>query len=331
MDQTTPVRRRRRRRRRKLNPRFFMMVGVLAVLLILLICLLSRCGNDQNPADSTTTSPTETQLPHGWKEENGVRFFLGPDGTRLTGWQDIEGSRYFFDSNGELMTGWLVEGDRKFYLCENGAMARGRVEVDGQVQYFTADGAPIIYVNAENPIPEGYEPILEPLGLAISVEGSLVDTTCYEALVKMLTDCNKEAPTVCVVSSYRTVEQQTKNFNRKVETLKAQGMTEEQAKIEAAKVISVPGTSEHHLGLAVDIVDTRSWNLNEEQENLPGQKWLMNNCWRYGFILRYPVGTEEQTGIIYEPWHYRYVGTELAEELHKSGLTLDEYLKNLKP
>ena len=105
----------------------------------------------------------------------------------------------------------------------------------------------------------------------------------------------------------------------------------DQAKNEAAKVISVPGTSEHHLGLAVDIVDTRSWNLNEEQENLPGQKWLMNNCWRYGFILRYPVGTEEQTGIIYEPWHYRYVGTELAEELHKSGLTLDEYLKNLKP
>ena len=67
----------------------------------------------------------------------------------------------------------------------------------------------------------------------------------------------------------------------------------------------------------------------EEQEDLEGQKWLMENCWRYGFILRYPKDKIDITGIIYEPWHYRYVGLEVAKELHESGLTLEEYMDSL--
>ena len=103
---------------------------------------------------------------------------------------------------------------------------------------------------------------------------------------------------------------------------------EEAAKI-AATVVAYPGTSEHQLGYAVDIIDTQLWKLEQEQENLAAQQWLMANSWEYGFILRYPNGKTDSTGIIYEPWHYRYVGPEVARELHESGMTLEEYLLSL--
>ena len=97
----------------------------------------------------------------------------------------------------------------------------------------------------------------------------------------------------------------------------------------AATVVARPGTSEHQLGLAVDIVDSRSYSLTDYQATLPAQKWLMAHSWEYGFILRYPDDKTDVTGIIYEPWHYRYVGKELAKELYNAGLTLEEYLQNL--
>ena len=93
--------------------------------------------------------------------------------------------------------------------------------------------------------------------------------------------------------------------------------------------MAIPGTSEHQLGLAVDIIDNRNWNLNESQAQMPTQKWLMEHSWRYGWILRYPNEKSEITGIIYEPWHYRYVGKEIAAEIHDLGVCLEEYLQML--
>ena len=94
---------------------------------------------------------------------------------------------------------------------------------------------------------------------------------------------------------------------------------------EAATVVAMPGTSEHELGLAVDLVDTDYPYLDEAQENTDTQKWLMENSWRYGFILRYPNDKSEITGIIYEPWHYRYVGKETAKAIYESGLCMEEF------
>ena len=90
--------------------------------------------------------------------------------------------------------------------------------------------------------------------------------------------------------------------------------------------MAIPGTSEHQLGLAVDIVDKHSQVLDNSQADTPAQQWLMEHSWEYGFILRYPEGKSEITGIIYEPWHYRYVGKEAAAEIHELGLCLEEYL-----
>lgn len=96
---------------------------------------------------------------------------------------------------------------------------------------------------------------------------------------------------------------------------------------EAGKVVAVPGTSEHQLGLAVDIVDTNYQILDEAQENTAVQKWLMEHSWEYGFILRYPSDKGHITGIIYEPWHYRYVGREAAREMYEQGLCMEEYVR----
>ena len=132
-----------------------------------------------------------------------------------------------------------------------------------------------------------------------------------------------------MVSGYRTNDYQKNSYERKVQSYIDKGYSQEDAEKEAATIVARPGTSEHQLGLAVDIVDTRLWALEEEQANLPAQQWLMEHSWEYGFVLRYPKGKIDVTGIIYEPWHYRYVGKELAKELHDLGLTLEEYLDRL--
>ena len=88
-----------------------------------------------------------------------------------------------------------------------------------------------------------------------------------------------------------------------------------------------PGTSEHQLGWAVDLVDASYQVLTEKQAAMPAQMWLMEHSWEYGFILRYPVNKSGVTGIIYEPWHYRYVGREHAKAIYESGLCLEEWLE----
>ena len=90
--------------------------------------------------------------------------------------------------------------------------------------------------------------------------------------------------------------------------------------------MAYPGTSEHNLGLAADIVAKDYQLLDDKQAETPEAVWLEENCWRYGFILRYPTDKTGETGIIFEPWHYRYVGKEAAREIMEQGICLEEYL-----
>ncbi len=321
---------RRRRRRRRLNPRFVMLMAVLAALLILLITAIASCSNTDPKPGSETTGDTGVPAPlSGWFEENSRKYYLNEDGTRPSGWFDLDGKRYLLDEEGFVKPGWFQENGNNYYIKEDGSMATGSVQIEGTTYHFTSAGIPILLVNPWNPVPDGYEPDLVALSMDVSVEGSQVDRSCYEALMEMINACNRTVPRVCVVSSYRTHEYQTNSYNRKVQSYLDKGYTQAQAEAEAATIIARPGTSEHQLGLAVDIIDTRLWELEEEQETLPAQKWLMEHAWEFGFILRYPKDKIDKTGIIYEPWHYRYVGKEVAKELHDSGLTLEEYLQSL--
>ena len=100
------------------------------------------------------------------------------------------------------------------------------------------------------------------------------------------------------------------------------GCSEEEALKGAATEVARPGTSEHNLGLAVDFN-----SVEQNFENTEAFNWLNKHCTEYGFILRYSASTQDITGVIYEPWHYRYVGKENAKKIMKSGLTLEEYVK----
>lgn len=179
----------------------------------------------------------------------------------------------------------------------------------------------LVLVNYNNPIHNDVNINLEYLK-----NGQAVDRRCYSALQNMMNNCRQAGLEPVICSSYRTMDKQEELFNSEVEKLTSLGYSRKNAISEAGKAVAAPGTSEHQLGLAVDIVDLSNQRLDESQESTGVQKWLIKNSWKYGFILRYPNGKSDITKIIYEPWHYRYVGKKAAKEIFKSKLCLEEYL-----
>lgn len=185
----------------------------------------------------------------------------------------------------------------------------------------TENQEPLLLVNPWNPISEDYGVTLRPLE-----NGQSVSAQCYDALMQMLSDCTAAGHKAEVCSGYRNIALQTQLYEDKVSRVMQEGHSRREAERIAAMEVARPGTSEHHTGLAVDLVDSDYCSLDETQAQMPAQQWLMANCSRYGFILRYPEGKSEITGIIYEPWHYRYVGVEAATRIYAEGLCLEEYL-----
>ena len=180
----------------------------------------------------------------------------------------------------------------------------------------------LVLVNPWNPLENDPD-----LPLTYLSSGLAVDSRMYPDLQAMMDDARAEGLSPLICSAYRTMDEQISLFNDKADLFIEGGMTPEDAKTEAAKWVAYPGTSEHQIGLAVDIVSVENQRLDSGQENTPVQRWLMQNSWKYGFILRYPNDKSHITGISYEPWHYRYVGREAAKDIYFSGLTLEEYLE----
>ena len=183
----------------------------------------------------------------------------------------------------------------------------------------------LLLVNPWNSLPEDFTVELKQLS-----NGMQIDARVYDSLEDMLSACWEAGLRPVVCSAYRTQATQTRLHNNKIARLQAAGYSREAAQKEAARWVAVPGTSEHQTGMAVDIVAAGYQVLNRSQENTAEQKWLMEHCWEYGFILRYPSEKSDITGIGYEPWHYRYVGKETALAVRESGLCLEEYLQTLE-
>ena len=272
----------------------------------------------------------------GWQELEDGRYYLNADGTAHTGWLETAEGRYYFAGDNRMQTGWLTLADGKYYLTEagtahtgwlttpearyymleDGLTATGFVTVNGTQRYFLETGEYIPLVNPENPLTEDFQPQLVEVE---GYEGYRVDATCVEALEEMLAACKKAGNNVKINSAYRDLEQQQAMWEKYRKNYMAQGYSYAQAEKLTAGYVAVPGTSEHHTGLGIDIGK--------------GEKtyaWLAEHCWEYGFILRYPEGKKKITGFNYEPWHFRYLGKPLAEAVHKSGLTLEEYLQSIQ-
>lgn len=177
-------------------------------------------------------------------------------------------------------------------------------------------------VNFENTIPKDWKVDLVQLN-----NGQSVDRRIYDDLIAMLQAAKSEGLNPLICSSYRTNEKQERLYQNKVSEYLSQGYSKVEASDKAAFWVARPGTSEHQLGLAVDIVSTKNQRLDRSQENTVEQQWLIQNSWKYGFVLRYPTNKNSIRGVGYEPWHYRYVGKEHAKKINELGVCLEGYVK----
>lgn len=182
----------------------------------------------------------------------------------------------------------------------------------------------LILANPWNKVPDDFA-----VARTLLKNGQSIDERAYPDLQQMMDDARAVGLSPSIISSFRTMDKQKALFTNKVNRCIASGYSYEDAVIEAARWVAYPGTSEHQTGLALDIVAESYPELEKEQENTPEQKWLMENSYKYGFILRYPKDKTDITGIAYEPWHYRYVGKEAAKEIYEKGICLEEYLESL--
>lgn len=172
-------------------------------------------------------------------------------------------------------------------------------------------------VNKWNPISKQ-----ENIELIELSNGEMVDERIYPDLQQMFDDARNSGVYMTVVSGYRTNEKQQSIYNNKLKEYKAKFMTDKKAKEETERWVALPGTSEHELGLAVDINADGIQSEGQEVYN-----WLAQNAHKHGFIYRYPEDKIHITGISNEPWHYRYVGKEAATEMFENGMCLEEYIE----
>ena len=204
--------------------------------------------------------------------------------------------------------------------CNAGNAAGGTVQY-GELQILPEDMWCLILTNAEYPVPEDYEVELE----AIPGTEQWVDKRIYEPLMAMIGDMKAQGLSPVVCSGYRTLDKQEKLFNRKVLSYVKAGHTKEESYNLARQTISIPGSGEHCLGLAVDFYTRKYHKLERAFEDTPESKWLMEHAQEYGFIMRYGGNKTDITGIQYEPWHYRYVGVEAAKYMKDNELSLEEF------
>ena len=185
---------------------------------------------------------------------------------------------------------------------------------------FKSDDWKLILVNKQHPIPDDYKFVLGDIS-----SGMKCDERVIKPLCDMLKAAKDDGVSLIVGSPYRDINRQTMLFDKKVKKYMNSGMSYMDAYKISSQAVTVPGSSEHQIGLAVDIITDGYITLDEVFANTPAGKWLAANCYKYGFILRYPAGKEEITSIEFEPWHFRYVGVDAATVMTKNGICLEEF------
>ncbi len=178
----------------------------------------------------------------------------------------------------------------------------------------------LILVNKQHSVPSDYDFPLGSLAQNIQCDERVIDD-----LVLMLRDARSAGMNIWIVSPYRSGDKQETLFNYDLNKYMMSGMNYIDAYQLAAEAVTLPGTSEHQIGLAFDIVNNEYAHLGEGFGETVEGHWLAENCYKYGFILRYPKDKEYITTIEYEPWHFRYVGRDAAAYMTFNGLTLEEF------
>ena len=177
----------------------------------------------------------------------------------------------------------------------------------------------LVLVNSDVPMPDDFEQVIG------SFNGIEMDERIIEPYQEMYAAAQQDGVYLWISSGYRDKELQEKLFRQETEIYLAQGYTQPEAEAEAEKSVQRPGYSEHNTGLALDLN-----GVLEDFQHDEAYLWLQEHAEEYGFVLRYPEGKSDITKIIYEPWHFRYVGPEHAKEMNRLGMCLEEYVEYLK-
>ena len=187
----------------------------------------------------------------------------------------------------------------------------------------------MVLVNHTSKMPDDYTFDTKECGSATAVNKTLQTVAC-DAFLSMQKAAAADGVTVWMQSGYRSVKYQTSLYERKTKYYLDKGYDNATAKEKAAAVVNPPGYSEHNCGLAADLNSPEHTGLDEGFEKTAAFRWLCEHAGDYGFILRYPKDAEDKTEIIYEPWHWRYVGVENAAKINASGLCFEEYIETLQ-
>ena len=187
----------------------------------------------------------------------------------------------------------------------------------------------MVLVNHTSKMPDDYTFDTKECGSATAVNKTLQTVAC-DAFLEMQKAAAADGVTVWMQSGYRSVKYQTSLYERKTKYYLDKGYDNATAKEKAAAVVNPPGYSEHNCGLAADLNSPEHTGLDEGFEKTAAFRWLCEHAGDYGFILRYPKDAEDKTEIIYEPWHWRYVGVENAAKINASGLCFEDYIETLQ-
>lgn len=256
--------------------------------------------SDTEVAESDAVLVEQTEVDEGVLQEAGV-----------VGNPDVEEIDTMVSVNDILSENTLSENGSKPVSVSDNASSEGT---------FSSDDWKIILVNKQHPIPDDYE---FKLG---NISGNMkCDERMITPLFEMLSAARSDGVSLIVCSPYRDMSRQTMLFSKKIDRYMGGGMSYMDAYNLASQAVTVPGSSEHQIGLAVDIITDGYSSLDEGFGETKAGKWLSANSYKYGFILRYPKGKEEITSIEYEPWHFRYVGVEAATVISENNICLEEF------
>ena len=292
----------------------------LVILIAALIWSLNRGNKEPEPApEEETTGQGDSQQPQN--PENGNTDVQPPSGSDSE--NTPNGSEEPAPTGNEGSSGGSESGGSGSGALNPNPTSKAEIEA-------VLNDPFMILVNRERKVSSDY------VGAdLVTYSGDYkLNSTCADALRRLIAAGKKAGYSYTLYSGYRSYSSQYNKYYNKIASYKNQGYSESEAIRLTDQYYAPPGGSEHHTGLAADVCIPSIVNkygcLHEDYEQTEEFRWFSSHAHEYGFILRYPKGDEEITGYNYEPWHYRYVGVEIATEIYRQGVTLEEYVETLE-
>lgn len=332
---------RKKKRRWHLKPAGIALLAVILALLVMIICILLPKEENGDSPSSDTAGPSSVEQTGG-EPQSSAPSSSGTDPSAESTPSEPEASLPEIPTPTEIPYGSFGAGSLQF--SEEDSLALTYIDEEGTeyplpIEAFlkTLPAGELTDWNLILLNPEEENKIDNDMDISMTkFDTQWVDTRAADAYQAMFDAAQAANPSITLYlrSGYRSIATQTTNYNNNVQSLMSQGLDEAEAIRQTQMYFTVPGHSEHHTGLAFDILTpeyhTQIYRLDERFAETDAYPWLIENCAEYGFILRYPLDKEDITQISYESWHFRYVGTEHAKFMQKYNLCLEEYVQLLK-